>query len=347
MTDHKVPSPLGKSIAMGALQSTLVQPAYVELAKTLAATRPVVPEIMAQALSVGRELSKTVEAAQALAQTVQFKQQMFNVTEAHSSFVKLAQQMTAFVPPWVSQVQAAAASLDLAFRPVGAEMSRLIADLRPTVDLWSRHDRKAKLIEAAGWLPHYTTPWDQLDDTLEDPEQVGAIIDQHYAENWRAVRKDFTKRLRGYAIDDDAKSLFGEALTAHRRGHHRSCIRALFPEIERLARENLPPAPRGGPIAALTGAAGDLYLSDIEPRGFYALELFSKLESEAYANVWTDEEAQKAASFTAPSRHAAVHGRVAYANKRSSMNALIMADTAFQIISVTNTNLKQAQATAA
>ena len=240
-------------------------------------------------------------------------------------------------PAWIAQFQTAAAQIAQTVRPWVAEYSRAAEAMRPAIEAWSRNMRHAKRIEAAGWLPHYTTPWNQLDEALEDPALINSILEEYYADRWSEVRREFAKRLRFYDIDDEAKSLFREAMTAHRRGHFRSCIRSLFPEIERLARLELP-ATKGGPSVALSEAAGELGMSEIEPGGWYGLQLFSKLKTQAYASVWTDEEAAVAAAFQAPSRHATVHGRVAYSSPRNSINALIMADYAYQVISVTKAN---------
>jgi hypothetical protein len=79
-------------------------------------------------------------------------------------------------------------------------------------------------------------------------------------------------------------------------------------------------------------------MSEIEPGGWYVMPLFEKLEAELYAQVRTADEVAAAATFSVPARHGATHGRVVYSGLRLSINALIMADFVFQVISVTKQN---------
>lgn len=267
----------------------------------------------------------------------------------------LADQMQAVVwkpPEWVSQIQVAATEISRSVQPFLVEAARafeatrpFLTDVakafeaqRPAFEAWRRTMRRTEKIEAAGWLPHYTTPWSELDPVLDDPAAVGEVLERYYSEHWRGVRRKFTNRLRAYDIDDEAKSLFREALSVHRRGHYRSAIRTLFPEMERLVRLELPPVKKGGPDKTLRAAAGDLGVSEIEPGGWYVMPLFEKLEAELYAQVRTDDEVAAAATFSVPARHGTTHGRVVYSGLRLSINALIMADFVFQVISVTKQN---------
>jgi hypothetical protein len=256
--------------------------------------------------------------------------------EMRSQFVAIVTQP----PTWMNELHAAAIQLTEAFRQQTSQLSEL---LTPAISVWEENRRRCDQVEAAGWLPHHTTPWSHVDMALDDPTLVNKILEEYYSHNWRLVRNEFVRRLRKYAIDDEAKTLFRQALTAHRQGHYRLCVRALFPEIERLVRKELTLPKRGGVIVALTNALDNVGMSDIEPGGWYAMHLFDKLETQAYASVWNDADATVAARFEAPSRHAAIHGWVAYADHRSSMNALIMADYAFGIISATKLNRASTQ----
>src|SRR5689334_2284827 len=49
----------------------------------------------------------------------------------------------------------------------------------------------------------------------------------------------FDQRLAKYHLPQDTKALFGQALDAHGHGLYRLAARSLFPEVERLAREEL------------------------------------------------------------------------------------------------------------
>src|SRR3546814_276567 len=73
------------------------------------------------------------------------------------------------------------------------------------------HLKKAELIEEAGWLPHYTSPFDKI-DIEADKAAIGDLLKRHYSENWPAVKRKFIAKLAAYDFDDEAKETFLEAL---------------------------------------------------------------------------------------------------------------------------------------
>lgn len=58
--------------------------------------------------------------------------------------------------------------------------------LKPLFDEFNRHESVCESLERVGWLPHYTTPFDELED-LGDA-QVEEILDRHYVDGWPAIR---------------------------------------------------------------------------------------------------------------------------------------------------------------
>lgn len=195
-------------------------------------------------------------------------------------------------------------------------------------------NQEIQRIEAAGWLPHYTTPYDTIADFNDDAEALSAHLEAYYRTEWTGVRETFLEKQKGYAISAEAKETFAQALDAHGHGLYRLTARSLFPELERVAREEL----HGGMLKPITSQkelkelAGKLSLHDTEPGGLYGWALFSKFFDHLYEYTTTPEALAAATADPVPNRHAALHGLLSYETPRHSMNALIMADFILQVI---------------
>jgi len=183
---------------------------------------------------------------------------------------------------------------------------------------------RAKLLEEAGWLPHYTTP--ELDPSME-VEAADEAISRYYQEAWPAVEDAFLRRLASWRIDDEAKACFEEALAAHRSGLYRVAPRLLFPEIERLARTEL------GSLLEVTAsqrqfrhAASEMGSENFVRTGILTLRLFGAFSNRIYAKVETNAELESVRADPVPNRHAVVHGLAVYNTQKSSLNALIIAE---------------------
>lgn len=198
----------------------------------------------------------------------------------------------------------------------------------------ARSRREQQRLEVAGFLPHYTTPFELLED-LDDPDEIAARLNAHYIDNWSEVRATFDSHIELYAIDDEAKWVFQEALTVHETGAYRAVSRLLFAEIERLTRAEL----HHGALQGFTSQprlkeiASHLCPAELNPSGLRALELFQRLDDHLYAKVNTPEALERARRDPVPNRHAALHGLVAYDSRINSLNALIMTDFVFQVLS--------------
>ena len=97
----------------------------------------------------------------------------------------------------------------------------------------------SEVLEKAGWLPHYTTPFGYIAECGEGDEAVRSRLLNYYDNNWQNVRSEIEARLSGYKIDSEAKATLREALDAHEAGLYRCVCRVLFPEIERVFRAEL------------------------------------------------------------------------------------------------------------
>lgn len=234
-------------------------------------------------------------------------------------------------PAWVEDLQRTSRAIAGALTPFVERMEEINRRLAPMLEAFSRNSSLCQRVEDAGWLPHYTVPFGTLDE-VED-EDIDHVLADHYRQNWDAVRMNLTQRVDAYAVDDEAKSVFFDALSAHEAGLFRATPRILFPEIERVARNELHGRMKGETSQrALRQAAEELGLNDVEPGGLYGFRLFEKLFDHLYASAETPEAIEAIARDAVPNRHAAMHGLVAYNSLKSSISMLVMADFLYQVI---------------
>lgn len=201
-------------------------------------------------------------------------------------------------------------------------------------------EKEVRLLESVGLLPHYTTPFHIFN--TGSPEENAKFVVDFYDKNWSDVKNQFNENLTNYLVDDEAKTVFAEALSNHEIGHFRSVPRLLFPEIERVFRCELAIC-RNNSISSLKdlrGFGGQLTASDIKPSGYHGFHLFKKLDMHLYADTkkLSDSDFEKLLNDPVPNRHASLHGLVIYSSKISSLNVLIMTDYIFQIMTVYKTN---------
>ena len=200
----------------------------------------------------------------------------------------------------------------------------------------------------AGWLPHYTTPFEDIIEWSEDEEAVRNRLLNYYKDNWQNVRLEIEARLSNYKIDEEAKATFREALDAHEAGLYRCVCRVLFPEIERVFRVELFNN-EIGPLSyekLVKKLLEDKYLEDFTPGGIYDLSAFGHLtkavrkgstsESDKsifglFTKVENEEHRERLKQNLVPNRHAAIHGLVVYSSPQNSLNTIFIADYVFQI----------------
>lgn len=227
--------------------------------------------------------------------------------------------------------------LSFGLRLPGATPFRLPDALTSTLKLTAEIGRigdECRRVKGAGWLPHYTTPFEALTNASE-PADIDDVLGRHYAENWASVREQFEGHIARYEIDEEAKALFREALDAHSSGYYRLVPRSLFPEIERVARIEL----HEGRIEKITSQkrlielSGKLSLHDVEPSGLRGWSLFEYLRQHLYHHVTSEEQLQKVANDSVPNRHATLHGLRTYGSVANSINSLIVTDFIFQVVS--------------
>ena len=60
--------------------------------------------------------------------------------------------------------------------------------------------RSTKGLDDAGWLPHHSTPFDQVEHANGDAASLNALLSGYYRVQWREVRKAIETRLAQYGI---------------------------------------------------------------------------------------------------------------------------------------------------
>lgn len=201
--------------------------------------------------------------------------------------------------------------------------------------------RAAKLLDGSGWLPHYTTPFEIISDPNLQLADVDEILSEFYRTKWSQAAKKFNKRLDDYAIDDEAKETFREALKAHARGFYRVAPRLLFPEIERIGADEF----HDGEHRVTSGGKkfGIASLKEIRnameklPAGSVAqyeqgFALFKKMQEHIYRTLDGPDDIVRASFDPVPNRHASLHGIIRYNSQKSSINSIIMTDFIFYLV---------------
>jgi hypothetical protein len=215
-------------------------------------------------------------------------------------------------------------------------LRRSFDPFREFFDDLAKDEKKHKRLDDAGWLPHRTTPFDALPDDF-DAEAIDNALSSYYKERWEDVRCAFQGMLTGYDIDAEAKATFVEALEAHTLGHYRCVPRLLFPEIERVVRDEFFPGDLKRRLASqpdLREAASGLSGHEVSTSFAAGMHLYKKLTEHLYIKIGSDADLEKVARSHVPNRHAAIHGLVVYKTEKASLNALIMTEFAFHLVSV-------------
>lgn len=111
-------------------------------------------------------------------------------------------------PPWISSLNEATKELSERFAAIGRLSSELLKPYQPCFAELSRIGNLSDVIQAAGWLPHYSTPFDEVEACEGDVAAVHAALTRYYEENWSEIREAFDQRLTKYDLPQDTKALW-------------------------------------------------------------------------------------------------------------------------------------------
>ena len=209
----------------------------------------------------------------------------------------------------------------------------------------------SEVLGRAGWLPHYTTPFDIIAECGEDIEAVRDRVLDYYRSNWEDVRFEMESRISDYKVDAEAKATLREALDAHECGLYRCVCRVLFPELERVFRtamfENKMKSGNYKAFIKTLVDDDDRNIGDFTPRGLYELYIFQRLTMALrekhpaenneciygpFQDIVSEQDRKRLEQDPVPNRHAAMHGYVVYSSQQNSLNAIFMADYIWGVV---------------
>ena len=204
--------------------------------------------------------------------------------------------------------------------------SLLATALRP---LEALNPPSVKVAKQLGWVIHHTFPSSLLEETSE--ENLDMAILNHYQAEWSAIRRTLELDTDSYLIDEDSKQTMKQALAGHEAGLYRLIPRAILPEIETLIRKELY---EGKPQNL--NMAEEVKIFEEIPISFMrnlasGLSGYEALTQTLYEHVKTEHDQTKAAANPIPNRHATIHGLVAYAAEKTSLNSIFLADFVFDV----------------
>ena len=194
--------------------------------------------------------------------------------------------------------------------------------------------KQMELVDAlndTGWLPFDHAPYHCMERSDGDTARLDACMSSYYREHWSEIRQSFEENLDRYHVDDETKATFREALRAHEAGLYRCVVRSLFPEIERVLRSRMPTPDHMGSKQLLQTLVETRSLEEIAEGTFFGPLILGRSYQHIYGQVDRNNTAE-VEKDPLPNRHAAVHGMIAYASHKHSMNMLVMTDSIFRIL---------------
>lgn len=229
------------------------------------------------------------------------------------------------IAPFQTQIAALAAP----FQDIAESIQRSLGspEMQEWIKHWNHKSRVKDALDRAGWLPHPTIPDEIVLEALEDEgeEAVSEAVERYLQENWHTVAAEFRDRFKRSGADDETLASMDEALHCRANGFHRTTCRAVFPEIERVARLRMPP-PDPTKMASLVearGAIAKLPANALGLPGILWISVFEHVQEACYAKIGKDASEE---DFPLPNRHAVAHGLLPYSSPRDSMNSLVIAD---------------------
>lgn len=188
-------------------------------------------------------------------------------------------------------------------------------------------------LEATGWLPHPVLA--TIEGNLLQEHNLRQAVEHHYRANWHILRKELLANSSQATVDQTSKDVFADAVALHELGQYRAVCRLIFPELERMVRQELMQQRRGTAtkLKELRRRLGELPASEHtrDPRS-RALYLFAALETHLFEDIDSEEALQKFEASGIPNRHACVRGLIDYNSYQNSLNMLILADYCYSAI---------------
>ncbi|ULB11821.1 hypothetical protein ORIO_18455 [Cereibacter azotoformans] len=199
---------------------------------------------------------------------------------------------------------------------------------------------KVKTLEAAGFLPHKTMPWQSFDEP-HDKDDIAKIVKDYYNANWGRIQSEMEASIQLLNIDSDARLAFCEALRAHGLGMYRSVVRNLMCEVERLVRVELANSDFGSrqsqEFLSLIGHLPVGYTLDFD----FGTWIYLRISEHIYKSIKDPQERERFVQDPIPNRHAAIHGIICYDRFEHSLNTIILAHFLFHEVHLVKNRLSK------
>ena len=211
-----------------------------------------------------------------------------------------------------------------AVRPIIEATRSMAQALMPLFEGFAIYAIAAKGSEDHGLLPHYSVPFHEF---------VGSGITYHqfYAKHESTIVAAVESRLDEYDVDDEDRETLREAIQIHKSSNYRLVCPALIPRIEKVLREEWLLEKEVAVLRekSIQQNLEHYYLDDFVVDGPADIVLFGGLAKGLFSYV---KDKQQLQDTLLPNRHAASHGWADYADKQSSLNAIIYTDYFFRVI---------------
>lgn len=228
-------------------------------------------------------------------------------------------------------------------------IDRMLDGLRASMLDWARvlqgtvdNPAAKEELRLHGILPHKSTPWNLFDPN--NPRDFSSSVLSYYSNEWEQARGVFLEDVNSYQIGREAKDAFIEGIDCHTNGLYRATVLTVLPTAEAEFRRTFKIGPKQQAASlkelrsAIDNAPAGVMLDHVAP-----FDLYRKLNKHLYEKVNTESDVERLNADPIPNRHAAIHGLVHYKSAISSLNALIMTDYVFFLITQISENLEPAE----
>lgn len=248
----------------------------------------------------------------------------FNDFEGHRAAIdqlaEFAKQVQVSIFPAASWVVDLALKIAPAVPPIASWVVDLGSQFAPAL----QQIRQIELLTEAGWVAH---PALAVGDIVEghDPGEVRRAVEDYVEQHRDELYDTLDGRFRSYRIDDQKRSFALQLIEAHRHGLFHLIVPAVFPEIERCAREVLGLGAGKGSkivIAALTERIGNLPISKIGV--LHTLSALSLMDEYFYKTIRPEGDSDQFRGMI--HRHGSQDGLLRYSSSRDCLNAIFLLD---------------------
>jgi hypothetical protein len=184
-----------------------------------------------------------------------------------------------------------------------------------------------QLLNKAHWIAHPALPIGDLIGEQSDPERIADNVANYVEQHLEDIYQILENRFSSYNSDNHTKAFALELVKAHRHCLFYLIVPAVFPEIERCARDVLAlgAGKRPGCVKkALTEGFDNLPFHKVGRSLPYFLAALSMMDKYLYQSLHSESDAPKFKGMI--HRHGSQHGLLRYCESRDCLNAMFLFD---------------------